>query len=208
MGQIKFHTSGDTASVLGGKDPLRLMQSWLRRAQRESGLKDPWAMSLSTCRASIPSSRMVLLKTVRRRRLIFYSNYISRKGGELEENPQASALFYWESLGRQLRIEGAVQKISRKQSTAYWNQRDPESCLSQSISLQSRSVLDRSALEALRERAKDRLHGKRAFCPPSWGGYALSPLSVEFWQSRAYRLHDRFLFQKKGDVWSGRRLFP
>ena len=199
----------DVRAFLGSLDPLAILARQLEEARRKSGLKEPWAMSLiSAGRDGAPSARTVLLKRLAAGRLIFFSNYKSRKGRELEENPKAAALFYWERLGRQILVQGRVEKTAASVSDAYWNQRSRNSRISQQLSRQSAPVADRAALEALRDKAKQRFKGRAIPRPPHWGGFALLPDKIEFWNERPHRLHDRFLFEKQNGVWTARRLFP
>lgn len=198
----------DILSVLNFLDPLKALKDWLEVAKKESRLKEPWAMSLSTSRNGISSSRTVLLKKVEKESLIFFSNYLSKKGQDMEKNPRASALFHWDSLGRQICIQGTIKKTSRKLSGEYWNKRLRNSQLSQWISKQSQSVSDRKSLENLRTKAQEKFKNRKIPCPKHWGGYLLLMEKIEFWQSRPHRLHDRFLFEKKHSLWKCHRLFP
>lgn len=165
-------------------------------------------MGLATSLQDAPSVRVVLLKRLERGSLIFFSNYLSKKGKEIAQNPKAAALFHWDKLGRQIRIQGIIKKVSRKQSLEYWNKRDRNSQLSQWVSKQSEPVVDRKILEILRVQAEKRFQKTTVPCPKHWGGYLLSVEAIEFWQNRSHRFHDRFLFKKSGSSWIGQRLFP
>ena len=198
----------DLLSVLNFSDPLKVLKDWLETAKKESQLKEPWAMSLSTSRNGIPSSRTVLLKKIEGESLIFFSNYLSEKGQDMEKNPRAAALFHWDNLKRQIRIQGAIKKTGRKLSEEYWNGRPKNSQLSGWISKQSQPLSDRNNLKNLRAKAQEKFKNRKIPCPKHWGGYFLLMEKIEFWQSRPHRLHDRFLFEKKHSVWKYHRLFP
>ena len=198
----------DILSVLNSTDPLEVLKNWLDQAKRESGLKEPWAMSLATSLKAVPSVRTILLKKLDGEKLVFFSNYLSKKGQELERNPRAAVVFHWDSLGKQIRIQGLIKKTSRKQSVDYWNQRNRNSRLSQWISHQSQPVLDRKSLEDLKALAEKKFHKTAIPCPRHWGGYFLWMKTIEFWQHRPYRLHDRLLFKRTGSRWVCQRLFP
>ena len=193
---------------LGSEDPLIVLKRWLNQAKKRKQLKNPWAMSLSTSDGGQPSSRIVLLKYLKKDSLIFFSNYLSGKGRDLQNNPRAAATFYWKDPGRQIRIEGRVKRISRKESVAYWKTRDRESQLSQWLSRQSQPALNRKILDSLKEEARRKFKNRTVPCPPHWGGYALSIKKIEFWVEREHRLHDRFLFTKRAKTWIVQRLFP
>ena len=193
---------------LGSVQPLVVLDRWLKEALKISGLKEPWAMVLSTSHNGKVSSRVVLLKLIDQGHLIFYTNYLSKKGRDMESNPRAALNFYWPQLGRQIRVEGLVKKISRKKSVSYWKTRSRASQLSQWISQQSQEVLDRKQLEILKKSAEKTFRSKEIPCPRHWGGYALHIKKLEFWKNREHRLHDRFLFEKKAGAWKKQRLFP
>ncbi|MCY4512856.1 MAG: pyridoxamine 5'-phosphate oxidase [Bdellovibrionales bacterium] len=194
--------------ILGSVDPLVILKDWLGKAQKNKQLKNSWAMNLCTSDKGQPSARIVLFKYFRGDSLVFFSNYLSRKGQNLQNNAQGAATFYWENPGRQIRIEGKVKKIPRKESVAYWGTRSRESQLSQWLSQQSQPVLNRRTLDALKIEVKQRFKGGPVPCPSHWGGYALSIQRMEFWMEKNHRLHDRFLFKKRKGGWAIQRLFP
>ena len=200
--------TSEVQKFLGSQDPLKILKSWLEKARRDKQIKNPWAMNLCTSDRGQPSSRIVLLKYVKKDSLIFFSNYLSRKGRNLQKNPRAGGAFYWESQGRQIRMEGKVKKISRRESAAYWKTRSRESQLSQWLSRQSDPILNREELDSLKVKIKRRFKGRSVPCPPHWGGYAFSIEKIEFWLERKHRLHDRFLFEKRKGRWIVQRLFP
>ncbi len=197
----KFDVSNAEAS------PFKQFEIWFDEAMN-SGLIEPTAMSLSTVSAnSKPSSRMVLLKKVDDRGFVFYSNYESRKGRELAHNPNASLLFYWDTLERQVRIEGIVEKLSTKESEEYFKTRPYESKLGawaskQSEILSTRFTLIKRVVKYMQKFKTD------VPLPPFWGGYRLIPDYFEFWQGRESRLHDRIAYKKTAEGWNIVRLYP
>ena len=184
-------------------DPLRQFESWFAAA-REAGLRAPEAMVLATATPEgAPSARMVLLKGIDERGFVFFTSYESRKGVELEANSQAALLFYWEPLGRQVRVEGTVECVPAEESDAYFASRPPGSRAGAAASRQSRPLAHRSELD----RAVAAL-GDDVARPEWWGGYRVRPERYEFWQHRENRLHDRFLYERDGSAWSIQRLYP
>jgi pyridoxamine 5'-phosphate oxidase len=190
-------------------DPLVLFGRWFEEARAE-GAFEPNAMALATATgAGEPSVRMVLMKSYDEHGLTFFTNYGSRKGGELEANPRAALLFHWPELGRQVRIEGAVERVGRKESVAYARSRSRASQLSALASPQSRAVPDRAWLERrVAQLAQEHENGEVPV-REDWGGYRLAPAAWEFWQHRPDRLHDRFRFEPAaGGGWTTERLGP
>lgn len=189
-------------------DPLKLAEQWLDTAIRHD-LEVPNAMTLCTADISgVPSSRIVLLKGLSDAGFEFYTNYSSRKGQELEQNPYAAATFFWKEINRQLCIIGKVNKLSKKTSQAYFASRPRGSQISAAISQQSHET----TLDGLNTAWKN-FDGKYSQqpipMPESWGGYCIQPIELEFWQGRPNRLHDRFRYRKQenGD-WQVKRLAP
>lgn len=188
-------------------DPLRQFSVWFSEAER-AGLRVPDAVALATAtRGGAPSARMVLLKDFGERGFVFYSNYESRKGRELEENPRAALLFYWDPLRRQVRIEGEVERLGAEESDAYFQTRPLGARLSAWVSRQSKVVESRDALERAVVELRDRV-GDELAAPTYWGGYVLRPSVFEFWQHRDDRLHDRLRYRRDGDAWVRERLAP
>lgn len=193
----------------GDEDPIALFRAWYRDAER-SGLFMPEAMSLSTATPDgRPSSRMVLLKGVEPDGFVFFTNYESRKSGELEANPRAALLFHWAILERQVRIEGPVSRISEEESFAYFRTRGRGSRIGAWASKQSRPLPERSELERRVKEFDERYPGDDVPLPPHWGGYRVAPRRMEFWQGRASRLHDRWVWERQeSGAWGLERLYP
>ena len=190
------------------KDPFRQFEKWFQEVEAAK-ITEPNAMILSTCGADKkPSSRIVLLKDVDGRGFVFYTNYQSDKGRDLENNPHAALLFPWIGLERQVVIEGTVTKVAREESDAYFHSRPILSQLGAWASQQSTIVLSREVLEQNMKAAEAKYAGQVIPLPPHWGGYRLAPETVEFWQGRRSRLHDRLRYRKTSDGWAVERLSP
>ena len=188
-------------------DPLRQFERWFEDALRAK-LPLPNAMTLATVTAAgAPSARIVLLKGVEQGGFVFYTNYLSRKGRELERSARACLLLLWSDLERQVRIDGAVEKVTPAESDAYYATRPLGARLSAWASAQSEKVVSRKILETSMEDARRR-YGETPPRPPHWGGYRVIPQEIEFWQGRADRLHDRLVYRRKGDSWAIERLAP
>ena len=180
----------------------------LRRARR-AGHPDPDAMALATSgRGGRPSVRMVLLRGVGPRGLLFYTNYLSRKGRELARTPRAAVVFYWADIARQVRVEGRVRRLSAAESDAYFATRPRDARLAAWTSEQSAPIRDRAVLLARFRALRARFAGREVERPPHWGGFRLVPDTYEFWAGRAHRLHDRVRFTRRGERWVRERLAP
>jgi pyridoxamine 5'-phosphate oxidase len=191
-------------------DPIEQFSLWLEEAHA-AGAIEPTAMSLATAGADgRPRVRTVLLKGLNGRGFVFFTNFESRKGRQLEENPYASLLFAWLALERQAIISGMVEKVSLEEAFSYFASRPLESQLAAWTSAQSRPVASREALEAQMEETKQRFSGAvKPPLPPFWGGYRVRPETIEFWQGGSGRLHDRFEYRRLMDgQWSIERLAP
>ena len=191
------------------RDPVAQFQAWFR-AESEAGVEMPEAAAVATAGADgAPSVRMVLIKESDARGFVFFTNYDGRKGRDLSENPRAALLFYWPRLGRQVRIEGPVQRVSPQETERYVHSRPRGSQLSALASPQSRVVESRAALEQRVAEMSARYDGIEIPVPPGWGGFRLEPVSFEFWQHRADRLHDRIRYLPvSGGGWRIDRLAP
>jgi pyridoxamine 5'-phosphate oxidase len=186
-------------------DPLALFHDWFEAA-REAGVEAPEAMTLATADAEgRPSARMLLLKSADERGFTFFSGYESRKGRELAANPRAALVFYWRPLGRQVRVEGSVRRLSPAESDAYWVTRPPRSRAAAAASRQGEAIESREALEAEFERL---LPGDEVPRPERWGGYVLEPDAIELWQHRDDRLHERLRFTRAREGWQSELLAP
>jgi len=189
-------------------DPLRQFAAWFEQAAA-AGVREPGAAALASASAAgAPSVRMVLVKAFDERGFVFYSGYASRKGSELAANPQAALLFHWDPLGRQVRIEGAVQHTGAEESAAYIRSRPRSSQLSALASPQSRALADRDQLERRVQELERSYPAGELPLPSDWGGFRVAPESIEFWQQREDRLHDRLRYRRDGPRWLIERLAP
>jgi pyridoxamine 5'-phosphate oxidase len=188
-------------------DPYTQFQRWFDEALRAE-LPMVNAMTLATVGADgAPSARIVLLKGIDHNGFVFYTNYMSRKGRELAGNPRAALVFHWTDLEREVRVDGSVEKVTAAESDEYFASRPLGSRHAAIASPQSEVVASRAVLEA-RFNAAAADHGEAAPRPTHWGGYRVLPTSIEFWQGRPSRLHDRLLYTRQGDRWTIVRLAP
>ena len=184
-------------------DPLRQFRRWYSEAEGVVRVRE--AMALATASAAgAPSVRMVLLKEADERGLVFFTHYTSRKGRELDANPQAALLFHWDPLGRQVRVEGTVEHLPAAESDAYFASRPLGARIGALASRQSEPLAGRAELE----RRVAELEQPDPQRPETWGGYLLAPSAWEFWQHRDDRLHDRFRYTRREGTWVSERLFP
>lgn len=190
-------------------DMYEQFDAWFAQAV-SSGLREPNAMTLATATLDgIPSARIVLLKGVDPTGFTFYTNYASAKGRELAANPHAALVFYWNELERQVRIQGTIEKVTREETLEYFAVRPVKSQLGATVSPQSEVIPSRQWLEDRMSEAEGQYAGAAPECPEVWGGYRLRPYTVEFWQGRRSRLHDRILYRSQADGhWSRVRLAP
>jgi pyridoxamine 5'-phosphate oxidase len=189
-------------------DPLDLFRRWYAAAER-SGIAHPEAMALGTATPDgVPAVRMVLLKGVDERGFTFFTNYESRKGLELRDNPRAALTFYWAVLERQVRVEGTVSRLTEEESSAYFRSRPRGSRIGAWASRQSDVLETREVLERRVREYEARFSEGEVPLPPFWGGYRVAPAHIEFWQGRVNRLHDRLLFERTATGWTSARLYP
>lgn len=191
-------------------EPFALFEDWLGHA-RQSEPNDPNAMALSTADAEgYPDVRMVLLKGLDAEGFVFYTNTQSAKGTELAENPKAALCFHWKSLRRQVRVRGLVEQVSNDEADAYFNSRARDSRIGAWASKQSRPLESRFALEKAVAGYAAKFNLGDIPRPEFWTGYRVTPLRIEFWRDRAFRLHDRLVFERaeKSEAWNTTRLYP
>jgi len=189
-------------------DPMVEFARWFAEAQ-EARVEEVNAMTLATASSDgAPSARIVLLKAFDASGFVFFTDYRSRKGEELEANPRAALVFFWSELERQVRITGSVTRTSAKESASYFRTRPLGSRLGAWVSHQSLVIPSRTPLETGMREAEARFSGGEVPLPPHWGGYRVAPQAIEFWQGRESRLHDRIRYSRDGERWKVERLSP
>ena len=188
-------------------DPLRQFEAWFEDAR--AAVRAPEAMAVATAAESgAPSVRMVLLKGFDEHGFVFFTGYDSRKGQELSANPRGAILFYWDPLGRQVRIEGPIERTPHDDNERYFHSRPRASQIAALASQQSQPLESRDALDARVVELTSELGGRDVPLPQSWGGFRLSPETYEFWQHRENRLHDRLRYRRSAGGWMLERLSP
>ena len=195
--------------VTADDDPILFFRKWFKEAEAAQ-ITEVNAMTLATVDATAaPHARIVLLKALDDRGFTFYTNYDSAKGTEMSANPHVALMFFWKELERQVRIEGAIERVSSQESDTYFHSRPVGSRLGAWASPQSQPISDRHILDANYKEYELKFAGKDIPRPEHWGGYRVLPVRIEFWQGRASRMHDRILFSKDGDgEWGKSRLAP
>jgi pyridoxamine 5'-phosphate oxidase len=189
-------------------DPMALFAAWFREAE-DAGVDVPETMTLATADSDgAPSARMVLLKGADEGGFVFYSGYVSRKAGELERNPRAALVFYWRPLGKQVRIEGRVERVSESESAAYFATRPRRSQIAAWASQQSEPLAGREELDRRYAELEREYEGRDVPLPPHWGGFRLRADAIEFWQHRDNRLHDRIRYTRAREGWRSELLSP
>lgn len=199
----------DRGGMFAGEDPFAIARAWLAEAEKTE-VNDPNAIALSTVDADgLPNARMVLLKEIEAEAFVFYTNYGSAKGRELQASGKAAFVMHWKSLRRQVRARGLIEKVEGPQADEYYHSRSLKSRLGAWASRQSEPLSSRAALmaEVARVTAEQGMNPKR---PPFWGGFRLTPVEIEFWADGAFRLHDRFKWSREGSnaPWKIERLNP
>ncbi len=189
-------------------NPVQEFEEWMDAAIT-AGLPEPNAMTVATATpGGKPSARVVLLKEVNEEGFVFFTNYKSRKGRDIEKNPFVAILFDWHVLERQVRIEGSIEKLSEEESDDYFDSRPESAKIGAWASPQSHIIKDREELERLQEEIEDQFDELPVHRPGHWGGYLVRPTAVEFWQGRPNRMHDRIVYYKTEEGWSMHRLAP
>ena len=205
--RVQYETAGLERTDLDD-DPILQWTRWYEQAA-SAGVAEPNAMSLATIDAAgAPDSRVVLARGADQRGFVFYSNFMSAKGQQLGANPVASAVFAWLDLHRQVRVRGTVSRVDDSESDAYFASRPRGSQLGAWASPQSQPIADRSQLERMVADRTKEFEGREVPRPEYWGGWLLSPISMEFWQGRPSRLHDRFRYDRIDGGWAITRLAP
>jgi pyridoxamine 5'-phosphate oxidase len=204
----KNNQSNELNETSVDKNPFVQFTKWYE-CVLNSKLNEPTSMMLSTADVNgNPSARIVLLKDIDESGFIFYTNYGSRKGKDLKENPKAALTFFWDELRRQIRIEGRIEKISRESSKEYFSSRPHESQIGAWVSEQSSVIPNREILENKFDELEEKFGNKEIPLPEFWGGYKVIPNYFEFWQGRENRLHDRICYNKENDEWKIFRIAP
>ena len=206
-----YHDSDVTAddpALFAGEDPLALFAEWLKLA-REKEVNDANAMALATTDdTGLPDVRMVLLKDVSKGGFVFYTNTDSQKGEQLSANPQAALCFHWKSLRRQVRVRGAIAQVDAAEADAYFASRARDSRIGAWASKQSHALEGRFALEKRVAEYAAKFGLGDIPRPPNWTGFRLTPVRIEFWRDRPFRLHDRLVFNRVDGSWTTGRLYP
>ncbi len=190
-------------------NPIQHFRIWYDEAMANQEIEDASAMILATAtRQGVPSARAVLLKAFDDQGFVFYTNYESQKGQELLENPKAALCFYWDTLGKQIRIEGDVEKVTEKEADDYFASRHWQSKVGAWASMQSRPLQGRFELEARVAKYSAKFAFGKIPRPPYWSGFRVIPIKMEFWKNGAFRLHERLVYSREDSRWGVRILYP
>jgi len=205
---VRQVTQAEPPPLLTAEDPFSLFATWLKEAG-EKEPNDPNAMALATADdAGFPDVRMVLLKDAGPEGFVFYTNLESAKGRQLAANPQAALLFHWKSLRRQVRVRGTISSVTPEEADAYFATRARPAQIGAWASSQSRELPDRLALEKKIAEIGLKFGLGKVTRPPHWSGFRVTPVHIEFWRDRPFRLHERLVFDRVAGGWTTRRLFP
>ena len=198
----------EASTFLTGITPIQMIERWVN--ENKASLREPAAMSIATVdKNQMPSSRVVLAREFTKSGIIFYTNYQSAKGENLQINPKIAGSFFWDQSQKQIRFQGETKKLTADASDKYWNNRLRDSQLSQWVSQQSKKVASREQMDSELKLANEKFKGVQLIPrPPHWGGYEIKITQVEFWIGHPARFHDRFQFSLSQDQWSGIRLYP
>lgn len=189
-------------------DPMKQFRTWFHEA-KTAECDYPEAFNLATSdKDGVISSRIVLMKLIEEDGFVFFTNYDSHKASNMENNQHIAASFFWTKLERQVRFQGTIEKVDREVSEAYFATRPRGSQLSAWVSKQSQEAESREEMEALKAEMEAKFEGKEIPAPPFWGGYKITIHNVEFWQGRPSRLHDRIVYEKEGNDWNIKRIWP